>query len=100
MVSNWLLKKTNIVVEAKVWCTFLTANNTFFIRCTIPAKTPSEWNRAFIFAHFICQVVNYVQSEDGYFREETQAFLTDISVGLTVFVDQQFPWYQHVFMCV
>lgn len=43
---------------------------------------------------------NYVQSEDGYLREETQAFLIDINIGLTVTIDQLFPWYQHVFMCV
>lgn len=46
---------------------------------------------SFFFAHFICQMDNYVQSEDGFLGEEMQAFLIDINLGLTVTIDQLFP---------
>lgn len=72
----------------------------YFSQNTIRVESWFYFILFYFFARFICQMDNYVQSEDGYLREETQAFLIDINIGLTVAIDQLFPWYHHVFMCV
>lgn len=43
------------------------------------------------FVHLIYQMDDYVHTEDGYLREEMQAFLIGISIGLTTAIDQLFP---------
>lgn len=43
------------------------------------------------FVHLIYQMDDYVQREDGYVREEMQAFLIDINIGLTAAINQLFP---------